>query len=170
MAGRPGAVLDLRPMGSLPTRDGLLGCPLTDLRDGNYRIEAGPTDFNYFVRSATRARGLSPSGRHTPASRRARPHAGEALFVVNFDSYADTLDHGQWGTVNLTAPSEGPAAGHWWAKADGNGGWLGVTAELVQGSAFEGSIASTSGKFCARHPELSRRDRHHQLVRGPERR
>jgi hypothetical protein len=122
---------------------------ITDLGDGNYRIEVGATDFNYFVQIGNKG---TWSVAHVDVTApepvvEPEPHAGEALFVENFDSYADTLDHGQWGTVNLTAPSEGPAAGHWWAKADGNGGWLGVTAELVQGSAFEGSIASTSGKF-----------------------
>ncbi len=73
-------------------------------------------------------------------------HKGDLLFLETFDGYNNQLEHGTWGQVNLTAgsPKQPDGQVHYWAQADGNGGWASVGGEVVKGNAFPGSIGGSS--------------------------
>jgi hypothetical protein len=115
--------------------------------DGTYTLQAGATDFNYFVQignkgtwSEAHVDVTAPEPVHVPTYQ-----AGDALFVENFDDYNIDYDHGSWGDANLSSGIVGgPSAGHAWALSNGDGTWSGVYGEVVQGNAFPGSIAGTS--------------------------
>jgi len=107
---------------------------ITDNHNGTYTIQDDAIDFNYFVQIGNKGT-WSEAHVDVTAPEPVQPtyHTGEALFIENFDGYAREVDYGTWGTVNLsTGIVGGPAAGHAWAVADGNGGWSGVHGEIVQ--------------------------------------
>ena len=85
---------------------------ITDNGDGTYTIEAGATDFNYFVQIGNKGTWSTAAVDVTAPEVEIDPHLGGALFTENFDGYDESVqqtyqDNGVdvFASVNLTAAS-----------------------------------------------------------------
>lgn len=115
---------------------------ISDLDGGTYQINAGATDFNYFVQIGNKG---TWSEAHVDVAGAPAPvgHLGSALFTENFDGndnggygVLDSLP-GQFAVVNFGLTESG---------APNENGWVGGShAEL--GADGYGTIESTSGGF-----------------------
>lgn len=122
-----------------------------DNGNGTFTLLSGAdiNDFDYFVQIGNKG---TWSQAHVTVDDRPdapppEPHAGDLLFEENFDTYGN-LDHGSYGTVNLSqGPSSGPSVGHGWAIKGDDDEWHGVSGEVTQGQGIPNSIESTSGGY-----------------------
>jgi hypothetical protein len=99
---------------------------IVDNHDGTFTLNSSAIDFDYFVQIGNKG---TWSEAHVDVTAPPAPtgHAGNALFIENFDSYTAGADHGSWQQSAITTPTDGPAAGHYWANKAADGSWVGVT-------------------------------------------
>jgi hypothetical protein len=96
----------------------LLDHGITDNGDGTYTIEAGATDFQYFVQIGNKGTwSIADVDVTAPV-----PHAGDLLFWEDFDGYINNVDNPLFGVVDLNVANDWTGAAHTELGANGYGG------------------------------------------------